>query len=909
MDVQPSFASSLKEVTHTYGKTTALNKVSLDIPSGKIVGLIGPDGVGKSTLLGLISGVRKLQQGQVFSLEADMSDARQRRNVGPRIAYMPQGLGKNLYSDLSIKENLVFFGRLFNQEPHERNARITLLTQATGLYDFLDRPVSKLSGGMKQKLGLCCALIHDPDLLILDEPTTGVDPLSRRQFWSLIENIRAQKPDMSILVSTAYMDEAEQFDWLVAMNAGRILATGTADALKQQTETTDLERAFINLLPQSDRGNASQFEIPPRTISDGEHAISAKSLTKCFGDFTAVDKVDFTIKTGEIFGFLGSNGCGKTTTMKMLTGLLPPTEGDVFLWGQPIDPDNLDARKRIGFMSQSFSLYSEMTVEQNLLLHARLFHLDPDKIDDRISELVTQFHLKNHMNELAGQLPLGIRQRLSLAVAIIHRPEILILDEPTSGVDPIARDEFWRTLVALSREENVTIFISTHFMNEALRCDRISLMHAGKVLAQGEPDELIDNQKADNLEQAFIQYMEDAITEPAVPENQGESALLKPKTAAKSNHASKVHFSFRRLFAFSLRESLELLRDPVRLSFAFIGSILLLLIFTYGISTDVDKIKFAVLDLDQTPASRNYLKSFEGSKYFKEASVIRSKTDLEQRLISRDIEVAIEIPHNFGKRLKQGRNVSVSVWIDGANTFRAGTVEGYVAGAHASYLAKLVSQGSVLMHFESRFKYNPAMENIYAMAPSMPALLLILFPSILMAVSVAREKEMGTITNFYVTPTSRLEFVIGKQFPYVVVGFINLIMLLLFVIFVMNVPVKGSVMALIIGGALYVAATTGLGLLLSSLVRTQVAAVFVTAVLTMMPTMQFSGMLQPVSTLEETGRLIGSFWPTTYFMHLSVGSFTKGLDFKELSYDLWALLAFLPVLVGLSAFWLKKQEP
>ncbi|MDX1796360.1 MAG: ribosome-associated ATPase/putative transporter RbbA, partial [Hydrogenovibrio sp.] len=718
-----------------------------------------------------------------------------------------------------------------------------------------------------------------------------------------------QKPDMSILVSTAYMDEAEHFEWLVAMNDGRILATGTATELKHQTGTSDLEKAFIALLPESERGNQTDFIIPPRPITDGDQAITAKGLTQKFGDFTAVDKVDFTIKTGEIFGFLGSNGCGKTTTMKMLTGLLTPTEGEVFLWGEPIETKSLDTRRRIGFMSQSFSLYSEMSVEQNLFLHARLFHLHNSQQQQRIAELVERFKLKHHLQELAGQLPLGIRQRLSLAVALIHKPEILILDEPTSGVDPIARDEFWRTLVELSREDNVTIFISTHFMNEALRCDRISLMHAGKVLAQGSPNQLISDKQAPDLETAFIRYMEDAMASSPSEEMILESDDSKiPAEASSPPRKTSQRFSLRRLFAYSHRETLELLRDPVRLSFAFIGSILLLLVFTYGITTDVEKIKFSALDLDQTPASRNYLKSFEGSSYFKEMPPLKSKTDMDNRLVSRAIEVAIEIPPGFGKNLKSGKNVTVSAWVDGANTFRAGTVTGYVSGAHAAYLSKQTPSGAALMQIQSRFKYNPAMENIYAMAPSMPALLLILFPAILMAVSVAREKEMGTITNFYVTPTSRLEFVIGKQLPYIAVGFINLLMLLLFVIFVMNVPVKGSIAALILGGTLYVAATTGLGLLLSSLVRTQVAAVFVTAVLTMMPTMQFSGMLQPVSTLEETGRIIGSFWPTTYFMHLSVASFTKGLTFEELSGDLWALLAFLPVLVGLSAFLLKKQE-
>lgn len=899
-------------VSHRYGETYALDDVTLDIPAGCIVGLIGPDGVGKSTLMGLVAGARKIQTGQINVLAGDMAHSRHRTKIMPRIAYMPQGLGKNLYSELSVAENLDFFGRLFGQAAKERATRRIQLTKATGLYEFMDRPAGKLSGGMKQKLGLCCALIHDPDLLILDEPTTGVDPLSRRQFWSLIATIRAQRPNMSVLVSTAYMDEAAHFDWLIAMNAGKVLATGTPDAIKKQTGLNDLEHSFISLLPESQRRNWGELKVPPREQTDGESAISAKGLTRRFGDFTAVNHVNFDIKAGEIFGFLGSNGCGKTTTMKVLTGLLTPSEGEVKLWGQAVDANNLDTRRRIGFMSQAFSLYSEMSVSQNLVLHARLFHLTPERRAQRIATLVSRFKLANYMDHLAGELPLGLRQRLSLAVALIHEPEILILDEPTSGVDPVARDEFWQLLVELSRKDKVTIFISTHFMNEALRCDRISLMHAGRVLAQNTPQALIAGKNAQNLEQAFIAYMEEAMANPDGEAEQIAEVLTVDNTVHSQSDSAKPYstgFSLRRLLAYSIRETLEVLRDPVRLAFAFLGSILLLLIFTYGISTDVDNIKFAVFDQDQTPASRAYLKSYEGSLYFSEQAPLMSSQALETGLIAQNFEVGIEIPPGFGRALKRGEKPAILAVIDGANTFRAGTVEGYVSGAHTDYLSRLSSiSASSLMQFEPRFKYNPTLENIYAMAPAMPAILLILFPSILMAVSVAREKEIGTMTNFYVTPTSRLEFVLGKQIPYIGIGIVNFIILTLFVVFVMGVPIKGSILALLIGGVIYVTVTTALGFLFSSPVKSQVAAVFVTAVLTMMPTMQFSGLLQPVSTLDDAGRMIGSFWPTTYFMHLSIGSFTKGLGLAELSTDLWKLLAFVPVLIAVSAMLLRKQE-
>ena len=480
---------SIQAVTHRYGKVVALDGISLDIPSGKMVGIVGPDGVGKSTLLALVAGSKKMQQGKVTVLEGDIADARHRRAVGPRVAYMPQGLGKNLYLELSVHDNVDFMARLFGLGPAERKVRVKELLEATGLGPFADRPAGKLSGGMKQKVGLCGALVHDPDLLILDEPTTGVDPLSRRQFWSLIDDIRAGRPGMSVVISTAYMDEAQRWDWIVAMDAGRVLATGTPAELMQRTNTTDLEHSFIALLPEEKRRGHTELTIPPRPPGRSDIAIEAHGLTCRFGTFTAVDHVTLSIERGEIFGFLGSNGCGKSTTMKMLTGLLPPTEGTATLFGSSVEAGSLEVRKNLGYMTQAFSLYGELSVRQNLVLHARLYHLPPEKTKTRIDELVERFGLRTHLDALAEGLPMGLRQRLSLAVAVLHEPQILILDEPTSGVDPIARDSFWELLISLSRDQGVTIFVTTHFMNEGMRCDRISLMNAGKVLACDVPAE------------------------------------------------------------------------------------------------------------------------------------------------------------------------------------------------------------------------------------------------------------------------------------------------------------------------------------------------------------------------------------------------------------------------------------
>ena len=923
MTAEPTSAVRLDFVSHSYGRTTALDAVTLELPAGRTVGFIGPDGVGKSTLLALVAGARKIQSGKVTALGGDMADSGHRRRVCPRIAYMPQGLGKNLYMDLTVSENLEFFGRLFGQGPKERHQRIADLLRSTGLDPFPDRPAGKLSGGMKQKLGLCCALIHDPDLLILDEPTTGVDPLSRRQFWDLIDRIRRQRPHMGVLVATAYMDEAERFDLLVAMNEGAVLATGSPAEIKAKASAETLEDAFIALLPGSEERSHRRLTIQPRKSHDGQPAIVAEELTRRFGDFTAVDRVSFRIGRGEIFGFLGSNGCGKTTTMKVLTGLLPASEGKAWLFGEETKAHDLETRKRVGYMSQAFSLYAELTVRQNLDLHARLFHLPRQSIPGRIEELIVRFGLTDYTEVLAAALPLGVRQRLSLAVATIHEPEMLILDEPTSGVDPIARDSFWELLIDLSRNQGVTIFISTHFMNEAMRCDRISLMHAGQVLASDTPAALVAQCSAETLEEAFIAYLQGATDQEAGGQQTSghtdadvQGGLAGPPTPQVDmlSRRAAQRFSPRRLFAYSLRESMELLRDPIRLTVALLGTAFLMLVFGYGITFDVEDLTYAVLDRDRTPESRSYLEGLAGSRYFLEQPPLATHSEMDHRLKSGDISLAIEIPPNFGKDLLQGRTPEVAAWIDGSMPFAAETTRGYLEGLHRHYLTELSRRNYgeapafLPAEIESRYRYNQDFKSIFAMVPTVIALMLVFIPAILMALGVVREKELGSITNLYVTPVTRLEFLFGKQLPYIALAMANFFLMCGLAVFLFGVPVRGSFFALSFGALLYVTATTGLGLFISSFTRTQIAALFATAIATTVPAVMFSGMMQPVSSLDGSAAVIGQGFPTGYFMTISVGAFTKALDFADLYRDFLALAVFIPILTILSMVLLNKQE-
>jgi len=903
-------AASLAGVTHRYGKVTALDALMLDIPSGRMIGVIGPDGVGKSTLLALIAGVRIIQQGSVHALGGDLSDKTEREARRGRIAYMPQGLGRNLYPTLSVFENIDFHARLFGQDAAERRQRIDELLKATGLDPFEGRPAAKLSGGMKQKLSLCCALIHDPDLLILDEPTTGVDPLSRGQFWDLIDTIRARRPGMSVIVATAYMEEAERFDWLVAMDDGKAIATGTPAELREKAGQSTLEDAFVALLPEAKRAQHKEVVLRPRVVSDdATPAIEAEGLTRRFGDFVAVDHVSFRIGRGEIFGFLGSNGCGKSTTMKMLTGLLPATEGTAKLFGQPLAADDMETRRNVGYMSQAFSLYSELTVRQNLLLHAQLYHLPPAEIPGRIAELLTRFDLADVADERPESLPLGIRQRLQLAVAVLHRPAMLILDEPTSGVDPIARDAFWRTLIDLSRDDGVTIFLSTHFMNEAERCDRISFMHAGKVLAVGTPQELVEKRGVHTLEEAFIAYLKEAagIEDTPVETDAVPAAAARPAPPAR-------RFDPRRLWACTRRETMELLRDPIRLSFAFLGPVLLMLAFGFGISFDVENLKFAAFDQDNSMESRQLVEAFSSSRYFDERAPIRSAAELDQRLRSGELQLVIEIPPSFGRDLMSARTPELSVWLDGAMPFRAETTRGYVTGLATQYAQSFMASQAASSHapspfaIETRFRYNQDFKSANAMVPSVIMLMLILIPAIMSAIGVVREKETGSIANFRSTPISRFEFLFGKQLPYIAIAMGSFAMLALIALFIFQVPIKGSAWVLVLATLLYVSATTGFGQLISSFTRTQVAAVFATAILSIIPAVNFSGLMVPVASLSGGGRLIGMSLPPAWYQPVSVGVFTKGLGATELWPNLMMLAFFFLLFLVVAQLALRKQE-
>ena len=1020
---------SIQNLSHRYGKTLALDDVSLDIPKGATVGLIGPDGVGKSTLLSLMAGVKVIQDGRVEVLGGNMADKDVRRDLSHRIAFMPQGLGRNLYPTLSVYENIDFHARLFGLDGQERTRQIARLMEATRLAPFSGRAAGKLSGGMKQKLSLCCALVHSPDLLILDEPTTGVDPLSRLQFWALVDDLRREHAGMTVIVATAYIEEAQRFERLLAMDAGRLLENKpTADVLADYG-TDVLEEAYVKMLPPEKQQGSGGLEITPFVPDpDAPPAMEAHGLTKRFGDFTAVDHVSFTIQKGEIFGFLGSNGCGKSTTMKMLTGLLEATEGDATLLGKPIDAGGLDTKMRVGYMSQAFSLYEELSVRRNLDLHARLYQMGA-KGAAAVEEALQQFDLADVADTAPASLPLGIRQRLQLAAACLHHPEVLILDEPTSGVDPAARDMFWRHLLKLSREDKITIFVSTHFMNEAARCDRISFMHKGRVLAVGTPAELAARQNAPDLEEAFVQYLIEAeggeggeggerssrqeaahsesdqrefrqntdgvlpmnnkaeLSEPTVGyvaqathaevasddrhselsddlqgkdtgSSETQNGVREPSShtlpeeiptvgySAQATHAEvasdnghsqfsddpeKHHprpsetpsatpdtqtfkYRFSMIWTFARREAKELLRDKIRLFFAVFGPLIIMASVSWGISFDVRNLKFAVYDRDQTAASRELVEYFDGSRYFLQQPPIQSEAEIDTVLKSSGAILVIDIPSGFGRDLARGLKPEVGFYVDGSMPFNATNIRGYIGSLITAYTKDRIADSGLPVSLkapagiEPRFMYNQDFDSINAIAPGVMMLVLMMIPAMMSAVGVVREREIGSIANFYASPAAVAQYLIGKQLPYIAVGMVNFAAMMLMIIYLFGVPLKGSFIGLAIGTLLMVSATTALGLLISCFVRSQLAAIFATAIITMIPAQTYSGFIYPLSTMEGGALVIGKTFPSSWYYTVSVGSFTKGLHTANLLHEYAAIAAFAATSLILACVLLKKQE-
>lgn len=552
-----------RNITKSFNNLKAIDGIDLEVFKGKITGLVGPDGAGKTTLIRLMTGLLVQDSGELNVLGFDMP--KHSKEVQSLIGYMPQKFG--LYEDLSVEENLNLYANLQSLDKKVQQHRINELLNFTSLFDFKSFLASELSGGMKQKLGLACALIKKPKLLLLDEPGVGVDPISRRELWAMVQALL--KEDVAVVWSTAYLDEASLFDDVILLNNGEILFQGKPKKLtdtmkgkvfkivgelkdkrktlklalleksvkdgvilgnkiklicenretlpllenieamncRYEEDNPNFEDGFIHILGGDFNGvSALANQMKKTPVIDG-NLIEAKKLTKKFGSFTATDNVDLEIKRGEIFGFLGPNGAGKSVTFKMLCGLMTPSSGEAKVLGYSLEKSSFKARSKIGYMSQKFSLYGDISVIENLKFFAGIYGLKGKHKEEKIESMLHIFNLEKYKKEASKNLPLGYKQRLSLACAVMHDPAVLFLDEPTSGVDPLTRREFWNHIYAMV-QKGMTIMVTTHFMDEAEYCDRIALMYKGKAIALDTPHNLIAQVSSEaTMEDAFIELI------------------------------------------------------------------------------------------------------------------------------------------------------------------------------------------------------------------------------------------------------------------------------------------------------------------------------------------------------------------------------------------------------------------
>ena len=471
-------AIEVSGISKHYGKVTALKEVSFDVKEGEIFGLIGPDGAGKTSLFRILSTLLLADEGEATVCGFDV--VKRMKDIRRCVGYMPGRF--SLYQDLSVEENLTFFAELFGTTVKEGYELVKAIYQQ--IEPFKKRRAGALSGGMKQKLALSCALIHQPRVLFLDEPTTGVDPVSRKEFWAMLKTLRQR--GITIIASTPYLDEIRCCDRVAFLHEGTLRGTGTPD---------DILTRFKDVFCPKGISHVAEKAVT-------ENVIEVEHLVKAFGSFRAVDDISFSVRRGEIFGFLGANGAGKTTAMHILTGLNAPTSGTGRVAGCDITTEYEQIKRHIGYMSQKFALYEDLTVRENIRLFGGIYGMAAKEIKQKTAALLTRLHFEEHADDIVGSLPLGWKQKLAFSVSIFHEPEIVFLDEPTGGVDPATRQQFW-SLIYDAAARGITVFVTTHYMDEAEYCDRISIMVDGKIRAMGSPDELKQRLNEPDMDHVF----------------------------------------------------------------------------------------------------------------------------------------------------------------------------------------------------------------------------------------------------------------------------------------------------------------------------------------------------------------------------------------------------------------------
>jgi len=941
-----SFAIILDNIEKKFSQAPdvapALSTLSAEIKRGTITGLVGSDGSGKTTLLRIIAGILTLTQGRI-SVEG-VDPTHDTKHLHAVVGYMPQKFG--LYEDLTVIENLILYADLRGVIGEERNKAFNQLLDFTDLKRFTSRRAGNLSGGMKQKLGLACALLGNPKVLLLDEPSVGVDPISRRELWKMVNELVVK--GMTVIWSTSYLYEAELCQDVLVMNQGKLIYSGPPQTLTEKMngrsiqiqniqgnhrlvlenalrlkeimdgviqgsdvrlvlKTKDklpnlseinagpnaklvpvkprFEDAFIDLLGGIPKREALLAKITKSIKKDTQSdiVIEAKELTKKFDSFIATDKISFQVKRGEIFCLLGPNGAGKSTTFKMMCGLLTPTSGTATILGIDLQKNPYLARQQLGYMAQKFSLYGDLTVQQNLQFFSGIYGLSGAVQANTMSEMIDIFDLKQFLNTKTNLLPLGFKQRLALACAIMHNPPILFLDEPTSGVDPVARREFWACINELV-EKGVTVVVTTHFMDEAEYCDRIGLIYRGKLIAIGTPDQIkesaiSDRQPNPTMEDAFI----DLITkhDSVMPAEAGIQSATEWHDKTRWYDILQSHSdSIRRLIALCKKEFYQIIRDPSSILMAFILPLLLLFIFGFGVNLDTSKIRLGVVMNDLSPEAWRFEQSYADSPYIY-AIPIENQLKAADELTAGNIRGFVMIQSDFTKRLKEPKGIApVQIITDGSEPNTANFVTGYSEGAWLSWLqVRSQETAKPIFHkinIQPRYWFNQASISRFFLVPGSIALIMTIIGALLTSLVVAREWERGTMEALLSTPITRMEFLFSKLIPYYLLGIIAMMVCFITAITVLQVPFRGSFSLLFIETTLFLGSVLGLGLLLSTALRNQFNAAQAALNLAYLPATLLSGFVFEINSMPPAVQAITYLFPARYFVSVLQTLFLAG---------------------------------
>ncbi len=951
----------LSGVVKTFPGVTALAGISADIFPGQLTGLVGPDGAGKTTLMRLMTGLLHPDQGSISVMGHDTVLAQSA--IAHVTGYMPQRFG--LYEDLSVLENLQLYAELRALPVAQRAETFARLLAFTRLGPFASRLSGRLSGGMKQKLGLACALMARPAVLLLDEPGVGVDPVSRQDLWWMVTALTQE--GMAVVWSTAYLDEAERCHSVLLLNEGRVAFQGSPDVLTHRLDgrcyrlmtpagdrrglltealnlpavsdgviqgrslrlvlrpeaTTDalspltavakaelravethFEDAFVDLLGGGPGGTSVIAALMAPVSLPTPVAVSCQQLTRRFGQFTATDQVSFEVRQGEIFGLLGPNGAGKSTTFKMLCGLLKPSSGVAHVAGLDLAHATSAAKSQLGYMAQKFSLYSLLSVRQNLEFSAGVYGLTGALRQERIAEMVEAFELARFLDASPDELSLGYKQRLALACAVMHRPAVLFLDEPTSGVDPLTRREFWMHINGLVRK-GVTVLVTTHFMDEAEYCDRVALMYRAQVIALDTPDALKarvsrGGDHEPTMEEAFIGLIEavDVAAGREVPaattaSTQSVSAPATPaRPAVCAAPPTRIFpgFSARRLRAIVRKESLQAWRDPSTLLVALVLPVLMLFLFAYAVSLDTRRVPLGIVLESDTEAAQSLAAAFAGSRYFS-VTPARDRRQVEAAVLAGHLRAYVVIPQDFSSRLLRGQSDGLlQIVTDGTQPNTATFVSAYAQGVVGHWQASRAG-GAPPVTLLPRFWFNPEVESRRALVPGALSIIMTMIGTLLTALVVAREWERGTMESVFSTPASAFEILLGKLLPYFALGMLASVIGAILAVVVFGVPLRGSVLTLMLLSAVFLVPALGQGLLISVLAKNQFVAAQLALISAFLPALLLSGFLFEISSMPGPLRFITHIIPARHFNSALQTVFLAGDVWSRLLPALGAMLA------------------